>query len=68
MVESDAEEAASYDEHVATLERAQLARTAGIVVLAAGGALLGGAALRYALVAREDVALRLLPFGVALSY
>jgi tetratricopeptide (TPR) repeat protein len=47
----DAQRTRTYDDHVALLDRAEVARTTGAVILAAGGALLIGAVTRYLVVA-----------------
>jgi tetratricopeptide (TPR) repeat protein len=61
-LEDDAADAATqsgrtYEQHADALDLASTARTTGIILMAAGGAFLGGAALRYALVGQTQVAI-----------
>jgi len=71
VVEADAEDPGTqsqrtYDEHVDALDRAENARIAGIVVMAAGGVLVAAAAVRYTLVGRSHVSV--LPGAVRIRF
>jgi tetratricopeptide (TPR) repeat protein len=56
----------SYSEHEALVERAEIARTAGIVVMACGAALATGAALRFALLPDGSISGALAPGALRL--